>query len=43
MVTFATALATALFVITDIEFPRVGFITLDYFDHFLDDVYSQMR
>ena len=43
MVTFAAALAIALFVITDIEFPRVGFITLSNFDHFLDDVYSQMR
>ena len=43
MVTFAMALAIALYVITDIEFPRLGLITLDYFDHFLDDAYSQMR
>jgi hypothetical protein len=42
MATFAMALAVALYVITDIEFPRLGLITLDYFDHFLDDVYSQM-
>jgi hypothetical protein len=43
MVTFATALAIALYVNTDIEFPRFGLITLGDYDHFLDDVYRQMR
>ena len=43
MVTFATAFAIALYVITDIEFPRLGLITVGDFDHFLDDVYRQMR
>ena len=42
MLTFATALTITLYVITDIEFPRLGMITLDCFDHFLDDVYRQM-
>jgi hypothetical protein len=43
MVVFALALSVALFVITDIEFPRLGLIRVDQFDHFLDDVYGQMR
>jgi hypothetical protein len=43
MVTFAGALTIVLYVITDMEFPRMGFIRLDYFDHYLTDVYEQMR
>jgi hypothetical protein len=42
MVTFAATLAVALFVITDIEFPRLGLIRVDYFDHFLNEVYERM-
>ena len=43
MATFAGALTIVLYVITDMEFPRMGFISLDYFDHYLTDVYEQMR
>jgi hypothetical protein len=43
MLTFAGALAIALYVITDIEFPRVGLVRVDNFDHFLSDVLEQMK
>ena len=43
MVTFAAALAFALFVVTDIEFPRLGLVRVDDFDHFLTDVHRQMK
>ena len=43
MVIFATALSIALYVVTDMEFPRLGLIRVDDFDHFLTDVYGQMR
>ena len=38
MVTLATTLAFALFVIADIEFARLGIVQVAYFDHFLDEV-----
>ena len=40
---FAATLAITLYVVTDIEFPRLGFIRVESFDHFLVDVYEQMR
>ena len=43
MVIFAAATSIALYVITDIEFPRAGLIRVDHFDHFLDDIYSRMK
>jgi hypothetical protein len=43
MVTFAAALALALFVVTNIEFPRLGLIRVDFFDHFLRSVHEHMR
>jgi hypothetical protein len=43
MVTFAAALTLTLYVITDMEFPRLGLIRIESFDHFLTDVYAQMR
>ena len=43
MVVFAAALAVTLYVITDIEFPRLGLIRIEGFDHFLVDVFGQMR
>jgi hypothetical protein len=43
MVTFAAALTLTLYVITDMEFPRLGLIRIDSFDHFLMDVHAQMR
>jgi hypothetical protein len=43
MVTFAAAMSLALYIITDIEFPRQGLITVAYFDHFLEQVLSSMK
>jgi hypothetical protein len=43
MVMFAATLAITLYVVTDMEFPRLGLIRLGSFDHFLVDVYDQMR
>jgi hypothetical protein len=43
MAAFACALTLALYVVTDMEFPRLGFIRMDAFDHYLKDAYSQMR
>ncbi len=38
MVTFAAAISVALYVITDLEFPRLGLIRLDHADHFLKEI-----
>jgi hypothetical protein len=43
MVIFAAALAVALFIVTDLEYPRLGLIRVDSFGHFLDVIYAQMR
>ncbi len=43
MVTFAATLSATLYVITDMEFPRLGLIRIEGFDHFLVDAYEQMR
>jgi len=43
MVIFAGALAVTLYVITDMEYPRLGLIRIDGFDHFLTDVHDHMR
>ena len=43
IVGIATALAGALFVITNIEFPRLGLIRLDVHDHVLSDIGKLMR
>ena len=43
MVIFAATLAITLYVVTDMEFPRLGLIRVDSFDHFLVDLYEQMR
>ena len=43
MVGFAATLAATLYVITDLEFPRLGLIRIDDFDDFLVDAYEQMR
>ena len=42
MVTFASTLSITLYVVTDMEFPRLGLIRVEGFDHFLVDVYDQM-
>jgi hypothetical protein len=43
MMIFAGALTFTLYVVTDMEFPRLGLITVESFDHFLVDVHEQMR
>lgn len=43
MITFAGALAVALYVVSDMEFPRLGLVRVESSDHFLLDVYNQMR
>lgn len=43
MVTFAAAMSLALYIITDIEFPRQGLITVSHFDGFLEQVLNSMK
>ncbi len=43
MVTFAASVSIALYIITDIEFPRQGLITVAYFDKFLEQALSSMK
>ena len=43
MVLFAGTLTVALYVVTDMEYPRLGLIRIETFDHFLKDAYDQMR
>ena len=43
MVTFSAAMSLALYIITDIEFPRQGLITVAHFDRFLEQVLNSMN
>ena len=43
MVLFAGTLTIALYIVTDMEYPRFGLIRIESFDHFLADAYAQMR
>jgi hypothetical protein len=43
MVTFSATLAVTLYIITDMEYPRLGLIRIDAFDHFLAEAREQMR
>jgi hypothetical protein len=43
MVTFAAALSVTLYIITDIEFPRQGLITVTHFDKFMEQVLNSMN
>jgi len=43
MVMFAATLSITIYALTDMEFPRLGLIHVEGFDHFLSDVYGQMR
>ena len=43
MITFAGALAVALYVVADMEFPRLGLVRVESADHFLVDAYDHMR
>ena len=38
MVLFAGTLTLALYIVTDMEYPRLGLIRIEAFDHFLADV-----
>jgi hypothetical protein len=42
MLLFAGTLSIALYIITDREYPRLGLIRIEKFDHFLVDAYEQM-
>jgi len=42
-VLFAGTLTIALYIVTDMEYPRLGLIRIEAFDHFLTDVYEQMQ
>jgi hypothetical protein len=35
--------SVVLFTVTDMEYPRLGLINIENFDHFLMDAYEQMR
>ncbi len=43
MIIFSGALAVTLYVVTDIEFPRLGLIRVDSFDHFMLETLEDMR
>jgi len=43
MAIFASALAVTLYIVTDIEFPRMGAIRVDYFDHFLVEALADLK
>jgi hypothetical protein len=43
MLLFAGTLTIALYIVTDMEYPRLGLIRIESFDHFLADAYDQMR
>jgi len=43
MVIFSGALAVTLYVVADLEFPRLGLIRLERFDHFLVNAYEAMK
>ena len=43
MVVFAATLTVTLYAITDMEYPRLGLIRIESFDHFLVDAQQQMQ
>jgi hypothetical protein len=43
MVLFAGTVTVALYIVTDMEYPRLGLIRIETFDHFLADAHDQMR
>jgi len=42
MVIFAATLTVTLYAVTDMEYPRLGLLRIENFDHFLVDAYKQM-
>ncbi|HVI13630.1 MAG TPA: hypothetical protein VM822_12225, partial [Pseudolabrys sp.] len=43
MLIFATTLTVALYTLTDMEYPRLGLIRIENFDHFLVDAHQQIQ
>lgn len=43
MLIFAATLTSTLYVLTDMEYPRLGLIHIENFDHFLVDAHQQMQ
>jgi hypothetical protein len=43
MLTFAATLTFTLYVLTDMEYPRLGLIHIENFDHFLVDAHNDMK
>ena len=43
MLVFATTLTVTLYTLTDMEYPRLGLIRIENFDHFLVDANHQMQ
>jgi hypothetical protein len=43
MLLFAGTLTLALYIVTDMEYPRLGLIRIEAFDHFLANAYDEMR
>jgi len=43
MLIFASTLTVTLYVLTDMEYPRLGLIRIENFDHFLVDAHQQMQ
>jgi hypothetical protein len=43
MLIFASTLTVTLYTLTDMEYPRLGLIRIDNFDHFLIDAHRQME
>ena len=43
MLIFAATLTVTLYTVTDMEYPRLGLIRIENFDHFLVDAHQQMQ
>jgi hypothetical protein len=43
MVIFAATLTVTLYTVTDMEYPRLGLIRIENFDHFLVEACEQIR
>jgi hypothetical protein len=43
MLIFAATLTVTLYTVTDMEYPRLGLIRIEHFDHFLVDAHEQMQ
>jgi hypothetical protein len=43
MLIFAATLTVTLYAVTDMEYPRLGLIRIENFDHFLVDAHQQMQ